>query len=62
MYVIELLYLLIKLGFQGKYGREERGQEKLSDIANTIYHLIKDERIKKNKKVSLVNLNKQPLK
>ena len=65
-YVIELLYLLIQLGFQGKYGREERGQEKLADIANTIYRLIKDERLAENEKVSLVNLKakylKQPLK
>ncbi|MBU2896154.1 type IVB secretion system protein IcmH/DotU [Vibrio hepatarius] len=65
-YVIELLYLLIQLGFQGKYGREERGQEKLADIANTIYRLIKDERMAENEKVSLVNLKakylKQPLK
>ena len=64
--MIELLYLLIQLGFQGKYGIEERGQEKLSDIASTIYRLIKDERMVENEKVSLVNLKakylKQPLK
>ncbi len=65
-YVIEFLYLLLQLGFQGKYGREERGNEKLNDIGNTIYRLVRDDRLAEQEKVSLVNLKakylKKPLK
>ncbi|WP_456295677.1 type IVB secretion system protein IcmH/DotU [Vibrio sp. AK197] len=65
-YVIEFLYLLLQLGFQGKYGREERGNEKLADIGNTIYRLVRDDRLAEQEKVSLVNLKakylKKPLK
>ncbi|WP_260261407.1 type IVB secretion system protein IcmH/DotU [Vibrio intestinalis] len=61
-YVIEFLYLLLQLGFQGKYGREERGNDKLSEIGNTIYRLVRDERLVEQEKLSLVNLKAQPLK
>ncbi|WP_025536145.1 type IVB secretion system protein IcmH/DotU [Vibrio parahaemolyticus] len=65
-HVIEFLYLLLQLGFQGKYGREERGNEKLAEIGNTIYRLVRDERLAEQEKVSLVNLKakylKKPLK
>ncbi len=64
--MIEFLYLLLQLGFQGKYGREERGNEKLADIGNTIYRLVRDDRLAEQEKVSLVNLKakylKKPLK
>ncbi|MCW8348640.1 MULTISPECIES: type IVB secretion system protein IcmH/DotU [Vibrio] len=65
-HVIEFLYLLLQLGFQGKYGREERGNEKLAEIGSTIYRLVRDDRLAEQEKVSLVNLNakylKKPLK
>ncbi len=65
-HVIEFLYLLLQLGFQGRYGREERGNEKLADIGNTVYRLVRDERLAEQEKVSLVNLKakylKKPLK
>ncbi|GEM75127.1 type IVB secretion system protein IcmH/DotU [Vibrio sagamiensis] len=65
-HVIEFLYLLLQLGFQGKYGREERGNEKLAEIGNVIYRLIRDDRLADQEKVSLVNLKakylKKPLK
>ncbi|PMN48141.1 type VI secretion protein [Vibrio lentus] len=65
-HVIEFLYLLLQLGFKGKYGREERGNEKLSEIGNTIYRLVRDERLAEQEKVTLVNLKakylKKPLK
>lgn len=58
--------MLLQLGFQGKYGREERGNEKLAEIGNTIYRLVRDERLAEQEKVSLVNLKakylKKPLK
>lgn len=64
--VIEFLYLLLQLGFQGKYGREERGNEKLAEIGNTVYRLVRDERLAEQEKISLVNLKakyiKKPLK
>ncbi len=53
-HLIEFLYLLIQLGFQGKYGREERGGEKLADIASTIYRLVRDDRLADNEKLTLV--------
>ena len=65
-YVIEFLYLLLQLGFKGKFGREERGNEQLAEIGNTIYRLIRDDRLAEQEKVSLVNLKakylKKPLK
>ncbi len=64
--IIEFLYLLLQLGFQGKYGREERGNEKLADIGSAIYRLVRDDRLAEQEKVSLVNLKakylKKPLK
>lgn len=61
-YVIEFLFLLLQLGFQGKYGREERGNDKLSEIGSTIYRLVRDERLAEQEKLSLVNLKAQQLK
>ncbi|MDF5377714.1 DotU family type IV/VI secretion system protein, partial [Vibrio parahaemolyticus] len=65
-YVIEILYLLLQLGCQGKYGREERGNEKLAEIGSTIYRLVRDDRLAEQEKVSLINLKakylKKPLK
>ncbi|MGF1696334.1 type IVB secretion system protein IcmH/DotU [Vibrio lamellibrachiae] len=55
-HVIEFLYLLLQLGFKGRYGREERGNEKLSEIGNTIYRLVRDERLAEQEKLPLVNL------
>ncbi|MGR5286370.1 type IVB secretion system protein IcmH/DotU [Vibrio maritimus] len=64
--VIEFLYVLLQLGFKGKYGREERGGEKLSEVASTVYRLIRDERLSEQENISLVNLKtkyvKSPLK
>ncbi|WP_299014990.1 type IVB secretion system protein IcmH/DotU [uncultured Photobacterium sp.] len=65
-HVIEFIYLLLQLGFKGKYGREERGNERLAEIGNTVYRLIRDERLAEQEKVTLVNLKakylKKPLK
>ena len=59
---IEFLYLLLQLGFQGKYGREERGNEKLTEVANTIYRLVRDDRLEEQGKINLVNLKAKYLK
>lgn len=65
-HVIEFLYLLLQLGFKGKYGRAERGSENLTDIGNTVYRLVRDERLAEQEKVSLVDVKakyiKKPLK
>ncbi|MCY9845948.1 type IVB secretion system protein IcmH/DotU [Vibrio caribbeanicus] len=61
-HVIEFLYLLLQLGFQGKYGREERGNEKLTEIANTVYRLVRDDRLEEQGKINLVNLKAKYLK
>ena len=61
-YVIEFLYLLLQLGFQGKYGRAERGAETLTDIGNTIYHLVRDQRLAEQEKVALVDVKSKYLK
>ncbi len=54
------------MAFRANTYREERGNEKLAEIGNTIYRLVRDERLAEQEKVSLVNLKakylKQPLK
>lgn len=55
-HVIEFLYLLLQLGFKGKYGRAERGDEKVAEIANTIYRLIRDDRLAEQENIQLINL------
>ncbi|QUM80170.1 DotU family type IV/VI secretion system protein [Moritella sp. 5] len=55
-YVIEFLYLLLQLGFKGRYGREDRGNEKLVEIGNTIYNLVKHDRLVEQENTQLVNL------
>ena len=57
-----LLYLLLQLGFKGKYGRAERGAESLADIGNTIYRLVRDERLAEQEKVTLVDVKSKYLK
>lgn len=65
-YVIEFLYLLLQMGFKGKYGRDLKGgQAPLLDIGHVVYRLIRDVRLAEQEKLSLVNLKvkylKQPL-
>lgn len=54
--LIEFLYFLLQVGFKGKFGRVERGNEKIADIAETIYQLIKEDRLQDQEKLQLVNL------
>ncbi|MUJ39058.1 type IVB secretion system protein IcmH/DotU [Aliivibrio fischeri] len=61
-HVIEFLYLLLQLGFKGKYGRAERGAESLTEIGNTIYRLVRDERLAEQEKVALVDVKSKYLK
>ncbi len=65
-YVIEFLYLLLQLGFKGKFGRAEQGSEQLTEIGKTIYRLVRDDRLVEHEKLSLVSLKakylKKPLK
>ncbi|QUJ70034.1 type IVB secretion system protein IcmH/DotU (plasmid) [Photobacterium sp. GJ3] len=55
-HLIEFLYFLLQVGFKGKYGRVERGNEKIADIADTIYQLIREDRLADQEKLQLVNL------
>ncbi|WP_413111700.1 type IVB secretion system protein IcmH/DotU [Thaumasiovibrio sp. DFM-14] len=52
---IEFLYLLLQLGFKGRYGAEERGNDKLADIAEEIYQIIKAVKEPESKKEHLKN-------
>jgi len=61
-YVIEFLYLLLQLGFKGKYGREEQGNDKLADIASTVYGLIRDDRLDDQEKSRLKNVKAKQIK
>lgn len=61
-YVIEFLYLLLQLGFKGKYGREDQGNDKLNEIGSTIYRLVRDERLAEQEQIQLVNLKAKYLK
>ncbi|PKF51071.1 type IVB secretion system protein IcmH/DotU [Enterovibrio nigricans] len=66
-YVIEFLYLLLQMGFKGKFGREgQGGKEALVEISQVIYRLVRDDRLLEKEKLSLVDLKtkylKQPLK
>ncbi len=53
--VIEFLYLLLQLGFKGKYGLEERGNEKVAEISDVMYRLIRDARRIEQDKTHLTN-------
>ncbi len=53
-YVIEFLYVLLQIGFKGKFGRLERGNEQLTEVGHTVYSLIRDVRLAEQEKVSLV--------
>ena len=59
---IEFLYLLMQLGFKGRYGREDRGSEKLTEIGNVVYAMVRDYRLADQEKISLVNLKAKYLK
>lgn len=66
-YVIEFLYLLLQMGFKGKFGRDiQAGHAPLVEIGHVIYRLIRDVRLAEQEKLSLVDLKakyaKQPLK
>lgn len=62
-YVIEFLYLLLQMGFKGKFGREkEGGQAPLVEISQVIYRLIRDIRLAEQEKLALVNLKAKHLK
>ena len=65
--LIEFLYLLLQMGFKGKFGRDRQGgQNELTEIGHDIYRLIRDARLSKQEKRTLVNLQtkyiKKPLK
>lgn len=40
--LMELQYLLIAFGFEGKYGRMERGGEQLTEVHQTLYRRIRE--------------------
>ncbi|MCL9780075.1 type IVB secretion system protein IcmH/DotU [Vibrio sp. S4M6] len=65
-YVIEFLYLILQLGFKGKFGREDNGKEMLAEIASTVYGLIRDYRLSEQEKSILKSekalVSKTPLK
>ncbi|MGL6313482.1 type IVB secretion system protein IcmH/DotU [Vibrio sp. WXL103] len=54
--VIEFLYMLIQLGFKGKFGVEERGEEKLNEIVDDLYRTIKEIRMAKGQQKPIDNL------
>lgn len=66
-HVIEFLYLLLQMGFKGKFGRDLKGEQgTLTEIRHVIYRMIKDTRLAEQEQNSLTNLKtkyiKKPLK
>lgn len=41
LHVLELLYLLISFGFEGKYRVQDRGRDQLDSIRDDLYHAIR---------------------
>ncbi|PLY14643.1 MAG: type VI secretion system protein TssL [Sedimenticola sp.] len=52
IYLLELMHLLLALGFQGRYRIAQNGKEKLIDIKEWLYQLIRKERGHKDQALS----------
>ncbi|GAL13502.1 hypothetical protein JCM19233_4505 [Vibrio astriarenae] len=48
--------MLIQLGFKGKYGVQERGDEKLNEIVDELYRTIKEIRSSKGETEVIENI------
>lgn len=60
--LLELGYLCLSFGYEGKYRKKANGQHELNLVLDKIYQLIREERGEFSKQLFISSLHKEPIK